>query len=112
MFSSVGAIVGLIEIEPAGTIEVPGDWAEPVEHGPACSDDTLAELLAQLAGRPSCQAALPSRLAPLPPGGHRTAGASGPRTAIVLDADLNRLAADLADETCRLRSRLAAVRTT
>ncbi len=113
MFSSVGQIVGLIEIEPASsTIDV---HELAADCDPGDSDASLADLLAQLVGRTAAdpcpagqipesriQAAQRSKSDRLNP----TPGRVVP--AIILDADLNRLAADLAEEACRLRLRLAA----
>ncbi len=109
MFSSVGEIVGLIEIEPAGALEAVCEWSTATDDEcPGC-DATLADVLAQLVGRPAA-AELPPRLGPpaLPPSDRWAVGTSGTSAAIVLGADLHQLAADLDIEAGRLRSRLAA----
>ena len=118
MFSSVGQIVGLIEIEPASStidlLELAADC------DPGDSDASLADLLAQLVGRPAGDPCPAGQTAAAQIPGSRIQAAQRSKSdrlnptpgrtvpAIVLDADLDRLAADLAEEACRLRLRLAA----
>jgi hypothetical protein len=113
MFSSIGQIVGLIEIEPATSGDSLSDALQVECPGDADAlDASLDGLLARLVGR-SATGCLPgsrtdstSALRPInrlaPPDARQTAD-------ILLGADLVQLEADLADETRRLRAQLAAV---
>ena len=105
MFSSTGQIVGLIEIEPreselVGLVEILESDAEGA---------SLGEHFALLAGRLAARgnlAATTTADVPARPTNRLTASASAPPIALRVDADLAQLAADLADQTARIRLRL------
>jgi hypothetical protein len=110
MFSSVGQIVGLIEIDPAES----GDQfftALQFEAGleSDAQDASLGELFARLAGRlaPDPGQSLPenSTFSVLPVNRLALSG-TGPGAELVLDADLAGLEAELAETTGRLRLQL------
>ncbi len=111
MFSSIGQIVGLIEIEPADRDAQPLDSLEFAGECEADAQDaSLDDLLARLVGRPATHSGQTSRtsLPQLPLTSRLVSPATRQASGIVLNADLDRLTADLADEACRLRVQLAA----
>jgi hypothetical protein len=109
MFASSGQIVGLIEIETQDS--------DSIGLVPGLESDaeaaSLGELFAMLAGRLAARGVLAATIDELPnrptnrlkpsPGG---LSAAAPTLALRVDADLSQLAADLADQTARIRLRL------
>ncbi len=111
MFSSVAQIVGLIEIESAESGEqfLTSLRTEGGSESDA-ADASLDRLFARLAGRlsPPSQTLPENSPPPVLPANRLAHCYSRSGTAILLDADLARLEADLAEATGQLRLKLLA----
>ena len=111
MFSSVGQIVGLIEIEPA---QSDAQLLAAIQIDGVCEagdvDESLGDLFARLVGQPAAPSCQTSRTSTPPtswPANRLELPAAGPPVNRVIGADLARLEADLADDLRRLRDKLA-----